>query len=318
MMEYRCKKFAMKLLIVLLLLASCGKPPADPDPSYPGLITYNVPSKYYYKYKSQLDWISTDIVSLTGKHLIKFVPNDSDPKYEHISQGLSKFYSTKEAWIYFKEEKDQFTDVDDRAAGATYVGSPSNPMGVIVMNFSGSMLWTGHNFRQVLNHEILHNLGFYHTFDDDHSVMNYDYTYKVWGVTDLDTQRLAEKFPFSLAVVSVKDLEKIGAARESIDAEKYATFLGENYGLSENRAQTISKYLLSYRKLASMRDLTAREKDLLTHEILGFGFKKGKDALENHLQGDQNALDDLILQAADKNEISPEHIKELFGEIFLK
>jgi len=318
MMEYRCKKFAMKLLIVLLLLASCGKPPADPDPSYPGLITYNVPTEYYNKYKSQLDWISSDIVSLTGKYLIRFVPNDSDPKYETTYNALTEYYSTNEAWIYFKEEKDQFTNVSDGAAGVAYVGSPSNPMGVIVMNFSISMSWTGHNFRQVLNHEILHNLGFRHTFEDDYSIMNYDYIYKVSGVTDLDTERLAEDFPFSMEVVTIKDLEKIGAARENIDSDKYAIFLGENYGLSESRAQTIAKYLLSYRKLASMRDLTAREKDLLTHGILGFGFEKGMAALENYLQGDQNALDDLILEAADKNEISPEHIQELFGEIFLK
>ena len=70
--------------------------------------------------------------------------------------------------------------------------------------------------------------------------------------------------------------------------------------------------------MSSMRDLTAREKDLLSHEILGFGYERGKTALENHLQGDQNSLDDLILRAADKNETSPEHVKELFGEIFLK
>jgi len=303
----------MRVLFILLLLVSCGKPPAGPE-----LLTYNVPTEYYNRYKSQLDLIITDIVSLTGKHLVKFVPNDSDPKYTQMSTGLNEFKRTNEAWVYFKETKDQFTNVSDGAAGVAYVGSPSRPLGVIVLNFSISMSWTGHNFRQVLNHEILHNLGFNHTFDDDHSIMNYAYSYNTTGVTDLDTQRLAEKFPFSMAVVTIKDLEKIAAAQENIDSSKHADFLVETYGLSENRAQTISKYLLSYRKMSSMRDLTAREKDLLSHEILGFGYERGKTALENHLQGDQNSLDDLILRAADKNETSPEHVKELFGEIFLK
>ncbi|RLA64367.1 MAG: hypothetical protein DRQ88_04020 [Epsilonproteobacteria bacterium] len=307
----------MKLLIVLLLLISCGKPPADPDPSYPGLITYNVPTKYYNKYKAQLDWVESDIVSLTGKHLVRFVSYDDDPQITTMYEGLVDFKSSGEGWLFFKEEKDQFTNVGDSTAGRAYIGSASRPLGVIVMNFTNSMLWTGGQFRQVLNHEILHNFGFTHTSGSDHSIMNYRYVYKTRGVTDLDTQRLADAFPFSMAVVSIKDLEKIGAAREDIDSNKYATFLAESYGLSESRAQTISKYLLSYRKLASMRDLTAKEKDLLSHEILGFGFKKGKDALETHLQGDQNSLDDLILKAADKNEISPEHVKELFGELFI-
>jgi hypothetical protein len=126
----------MKILIVLVLLFACGKPPADPDPSYPGLIVYNVPRKYYDKYKAQLDWVETDIVSMTGKHLVRFKPNDEDPKYSTSYEGLREFYRTGEGEIYFKEEKDQFTNVKDSAAGVAYVGSPSRPMGTIVIKFS--------------------------------------------------------------------------------------------------------------------------------------------------------------------------------------
>jgi hypothetical protein len=185
------------------------------------------------------------------------------------------------------------------------------------MNFSIGMSWSGSNFRQVLNHEILHNLGFGHTYENDHSIMNYDYTYKVSGVTDLDTQRLAEKFPFSLAVVSVKDLEKIGAAREGFDIENYGDYLVETYGLSESRADKVSRLLVSKRKIGNMRTLNGREKDLLTNEILGFGYEVGKKALENYIAGEEDSLDDLVSTAADKNETTPEHIRELVGEIFL-
>lgn len=309
----------MKILIVLLVLFACGKTtiPTDPDPSFPGVVVYNVPSEYYWKYKTQLDLVETDIVSLSGKHLVRFKPSDEDPKYTHTWTGYQNFSSTGEGWIYFKETKDQFTNVSDGAAAVAYVGSPSNPRGTIVMNFSISMSWTGHNFRQVLNHEILHNLGFSHTFDGDHSVMNYDYVYKTTGVTDLDTQRLADAFPFSLAVVTIKDLEKIGAAREGIDADKYAGYLVESYGLSESRAETVSRLMISKKKIRNLRSLTGREKDLLTNEILGFGYGIGKKALENYVAGEQDSLDDLIEVAADKNETTPEHVKELFGEIFL-
>jgi hypothetical protein len=75
---------------------------------------------------------------------------------------------------------------------------------------------------------------------------------------------------------------------------------------------------MAYRKLTSTRSLTERERDILTKEILGFGFEKGKVALESYMQGSKDSLDDLIAVAASKNETSPEHVKELFGEIFLK
>ena len=60
-----------------------------------------------------------------------------------------------------------------------------------------------------------------------------------------------------------------------------------------------------------------REKDLLSNEILGLSYGVGKKALENYMSGDQDSLEDLIEVAADKNETTPEHIRELVGEIFL-
>lgn len=307
-------------LSLTIFIYSCGKPPPDPDPSFKPLVTYNVPTSYYNKYKKDLDWVTADIISKTGKRLVRFVPNDSLPNIDDSNtwSAYQYFQSTGQAWVFVKEEKDQFTNVSDDAAGVAYVGSPSNPMGVIVLNFSISMLWSGSNFRQVMDHEVLHCLGFNHTFGDDYSIMNYDFSYKVDGITSLDRDRLAISFPFSLEGTSVKDLEKYAALKEDSQSEKYAINLVENFGLSESRAQVISKHIIAYRKLSSTRTLTGRERDLLTKEILGFGFEKGKVALESYMQGNKDSLDDLITIAASKNGTSPEHVKELFGEIFLK
>jgi hypothetical protein len=148
--------------------------------------------------------------------------------------------------------------------------------------------------------------------------MNYDFSYAVNGITSLDRERLAISFPFNLDVITVKDLEKYAASRENRQSEEYAGNLVENFGLSESRAQAISKHIIAYRKLSSTRSLTVRERDVLTREILGFGFEKGKVALEKYMQGTKDSLDDLITIAASKNGTSPEHVKELFGEIFLK
>ncbi len=311
-----------KLLFLSLtvFVFSCGKPPPDPDPSFKPLVTYNVPTSYYNKYKNDLDWVTADIISKTGKRLVRFVPNDTLPNIDDSGTWNAYQYwkSTGQAWVLFKEEKDQYTNVSDDAAGVAYVGSASNPTGIIVLNFSISMLWTGSNFRQVMDHEVLHCLGFNHTFGEDYSIMNYDFSYAVNGITSLDRERLATAFPFSLEVITVKDLEKYAASREDSQSEKYAVNLVENFGLSESRAQVISKHIMAYRKLSSTRSLTDRERDLLTKEILGFGFEKGKVALESYMQGSKDSLDDLIAVAASKNETSPEHVKELFGEIFLK
>ncbi len=307
-------------LFLTIFFLSCGKPPPDPDPTFKPLVTYNVPTNYYNKYKNELEWVTADIVSKTGKRLVRFVPNDNLPNIDDTNTWNAYQYwkNTGQAWILIKEEKSQFTNVDDGAAGVAYVGSPSNPTGIIVLNFSILMAWTDHNFRQVVDHEVLHCLGFNHTFGEDYSIMNYDFTYKVTGVTTLDTSRLAESFPFSLEIVTIKDLEKFAASRENIESETYTQNLVENFGLSESRAQTISKHILAYRKIKINRALTDRERDILTKEILGFGYEKGKAALENYIQGEKDSLNDLLAIAASKNETSPEHIKDLIGDIFLK
>jgi hypothetical protein len=300
------------LLACTIFLFSCGRNTTVP------LVTYNVPGKYYDIYKSELDKVAAEITSKTGKQLVKFIRNDKLPTYETFADAYSNYSKTKEAWVFIKEDKDWFTDISDDAAGVAYVGTSSKPLGAIVLNFSISMSWNNHNFHQVLAHEVLHSLGYDHTFDTDYSIMNYNYVYGVNGITSLDHERLATDFPFSLEVVTIKDLEKIAAFDEREASQSYAYQLMENFGLSESRAQTISRHLISFRKLNTQRELTSREKDIFTKEVLGFGYEKGKAALENYIQGEKEALDDLIEVAASRNETSPEHIKELFGELFLK
>ncbi len=300
------------LVGILLLFFSCGKPGATP------LVTYNVPTNIYNTYKKELDAVTGEIVSLTGKQLVRFVPNDQNPKYTDSLDAFNDYRSSDNAWILIKENNTQFTDISDGAAGIAYIGTNNSPTGIIVLNFSIPMTWSGHNFHQVVAHEVLHCLGYDHTFGDDYSIMNYNYVYGVSGITTIDRDRLATDFPFSLAVVTTKDLEKLAAFDEREESEKYAYHLMENFGLSESRAQIITRHLTSYKKLGGQRALNDREKDILSQEILGFGFEKGKMALEKYMQGEKESMEGLIILAANKNKTSPEHIKELFGELFLK
>ncbi len=312
------------LLLFSLLLFTCGKGgnvENKPDNSgYNGQqITFNVPQNYYVKYKAELDLISSDVLSKTGKQLVKFVSVNEDPKYTLMGEAYTRWVTTGEAWILFREDESQFTDTSMFAGGTAYTGTNLNPMGVVVLNFTALVIQEPYYFRQALEHEIMHCLGFSHTYGYyNYSIMNYNYVYEITGITDPDRTMLANSFPFSTEVITIKDLEKFGAENEKAESEKYAYQLMENFGLSEARAQTISRHLISYKKLNNQRALTNPEKEMLSKEILGFGFEKGKLALEKYMQGEKESLDDLITVAANKNETSPEHIKELFGEIFLK
>ena len=55
----------------------------------------------------------------------------------------------------------------------------------------------------------------------------------------------------------------------------------------------------------------------MSHQILGFDYQNGKKALEKHIQGDGKDLEDLLQLAADKNETTPEHVRELLSEYLL-
>ncbi len=301
------------VLILTILLTSCGN--AFMFSKLP--IIFNVPESRYYQFKTQFDETEDAFKSKSGKDLVTFVPHKEDPKYSTY-QGAKELYSKNgEMWILFKDNDSQFTNIDSGTAGLTWSDSVgAKDWGLIYMNFSLNM-WSDHNFRQVLFHEVFHVLGFSHTFDDDYSIMNYDYIYKVAGMTSFDEDRLIEKYPFSLSATSVKDLEKIGARVDDKKREKLEGMLVERFGLSEDRAGEISGTVYSLNRIKQKRSLTPRELNIMSHKILGFDYGRGKKALAKHIQGDGKELEELLRLAAEKNETTPEHVRELLGEFLL-
>jgi hypothetical protein len=292
------------ILLITFLLYSCGKT------SFP--LTYNVPAKYYDQYKNELDLVAQDLVSKSGKHLVQFVRNENDPKYS----SLPRTRYGGEFWIYFKETADQFDEVGSNTLGIAYIGSSKYPTGGVVLNFYDFSDFNSQRFRRVLDHELMHCLGFDH--NSDWSVMNDLVQNSVIGTTELDDERLAIAFPFNMEPLNRKDLEKIGALMESQRLEILATNLMENFSLSETRALEVSKHVMAFQRVSGMRELTPFERDLFTKQILGFGYEKGKAAFDKYMQGDQEELDNLIQVAADKNETTPENIKEIMGQLLLK
>ena len=229
-------KIRLLLLVLCLTTFSCGKRDTSPrtDSTTP-VLTFNVPASYYNDWKISFDRVEAEITSKSGKQLVKFVPNWQNPKYATTGEALNYFNKTHEAWVLFKSPGTQFTDIPNNALGAAIVGTPNDPLGLIVINFSIDYDWNTFKFGQTLAHEALHCLGFDHTYGTDYSIMNYTYNFTVSGLTSLDYERLAEKFPFSIEFTTIKDLEKIGFSLEDHRSENYASYLVENFGLSEER-----------------------------------------------------------------------------------
>ena len=108
---------------------------------------------------------------------------------------------------------------------------------------------------------------------------------------------------------NIKDLEKIGSQQETTQINALEEKL-IYYGLSSERSKILGKLLLYYNKITNKRELTPREKDLFTQELVGVTFDRATELLV------ENGYDSLIDKAAEVNGTDPETIKELIKEVF--
>ena len=105
-----------------------------------------------------------------------------------------------------------------------------------------------------------------------------------------------------------KDLEKVGFKIEGVEIEKFEDNL-INYGFSSERARYLGKLLFSYKKIKNKRELTIRERDLFTKEVLEITFKKASEILEN------DGYDVLINKASEVNGVGPEAVREVLNDV---
>ena len=312
-------RFSLLKLFFLTILVSCGNGYHDSGQSVDISrlpLVYNVPSDKYERYKKSFDTVEESYKSKSGKDLVKFVPNDEDPKFDEMRDAFSLQSQGKGNWVLFKEESDEFTDIVGNTIGVYYGYVPTG-YGNIFLNIDGHAS-TSNRIKKVLLHEVGHAVGFGHTEGLDFSTMNYNFNLFLPKLSRYDKKRLHDKYPFEIQGTSVKDLELLAAKDEKEEMDVLKGHIGDRFGLSEKRSLEVSKSFLAFKKIKNKRSIGQKEWDFLTQSVFGFSYNEGKKALEEHIQGNGQNLKELTRKAADLNGINPEHVQELLADYFLK
>ena len=155
-------------------------------------------------------------------------------------------------------------------------------------------------------------------YQDGKSILSYNWLYdNTLNITSVDREILANKYPFTEDSSSEKDLEKLGHSIESNLNDNLANHFVENFGLTEERAQSVAKITASFQKIQNKRSLTAKEMNIYSQKVFGITYVAGRKALEKHIQGDSSEMEALFERAAEINGTSPEAVQDLVGEFLL-
>ena len=312
-------------LILLFTLISCGRNTNIPQArgvdgtSYdkPEKITGSaLPYKYYVrkndynKYKAKYKNVENMYDNAAGKNAVDIIPVDHLPSELGDSEFTIEIVDINHPITY----------------GHNCVGSPGCYVNIDkglyfdeTSHRSGKLFFKNYfpdsiDFEYTLLHEMGHSLGVDH-IQDEISFMNPVNSFTHYGFSNNDKDRISSLF--EIAEFS-KDLESMGANLESLTNEELISNLEENYGLSEERAQSVAKITSSFKKIQNKRSLTNKEMNIYTQKVLGVDYVAGKKALENHIQGDSSEMESLMERAADLNGTSPEAVQDLMGEYLLK
>ncbi|MFZ8932290.1 MAG: hypothetical protein ACO20H_11325 [Bacteriovoracaceae bacterium] len=304
----------------LLLIVGCGSGYEDKgnvDRSRLPLI-YKVNRDKYERYKRSFDHVEESYKSKSGVDLVKFIPDDKNPKFSNMKDAFSTIEYVDGKYhnrVFFKESGSEFTDIGGTVRGVHY-GNVTSGYGNIFVNIHNKAD-SYNRVKKVMLHEVGHAVGFGHPPAGSFSVMNSNWLPFLPTLTRFDRRNLHKKYPFSMSYTTEKDLESIGAADELEQFENMKAVVAERFGLSQQRTEEVSRIMFSLEKMKSKRAISKNDWNMATKKLFGFDYDSGKKALEEHIQGSSGPLDKLVDQAADLNDVTPEHIKEILSEYLL-
>jgi hypothetical protein len=116
---------------------------------------------------------------------------------------------------------------------------------------------------------------------------------------------------------SSKDLETYAAIAEEAVISNRAESVASKFGLSVDRSKDVVRLAMAWQK-AGGKDLTAKDQDSFSKELLGFSITEAKSASQKAATGNKKAMDDLVEEAALANGTSPENIRQIVDTYFVK
>jgi|GEM_PF-2113325 len=125
----------------------------------------------------------------------------------------------------------------------------------------------------------------------------------------------AGDFAFDETAEGAKDLEKIKAIKETYATAKIASTLTAEYGLSTERSVKVAKMVNNWSKLSKKRSLTEADANSFSKELLGVNIKDAERAYKAKAEGNDEAVQDLVEEAAKANQTSPEHVSALMEQL---
>ena len=123
---------------------------------------------------------------------------------------------------------------------------------------------------------------------------------------------------FEEATPTSKDLEKMAALKENIKLNQASKAISSLYGLSEERSFQLSKTVFSWKKVSNQRAMTKRDLDHLTVEFAGVKASEIVESFKDLAKGDEARFNNLIERTAAVNEISPEAVKAMIQDAFMR
>jgi hypothetical protein len=154
-------------------------------------------------------------------------------------------------------------------------------------------------------------------YDLDVLPAHYEYDYDVFG--DLVSTWIPTRYQdyytgyvFEKTGTTSKDLLKLSALAEEEVVGNRAEAVATKFGLSVDRSKEVVRLAMAWKK-AGGKDLTAKDQDSFSQEMLGFSITEAKSAVKQNLAGDTAALDSLVEKAAETNETTPENVRQIIS-----
>lgn len=119
-------------------------------------------------------------------------------------------------------------------------------------------------------------------------------------------------FVFEKIKSSSKDLETFAALAEEATIANRAESVATKFGLSVDRSREVVRLAMAWQKQGG-KNLTDKDQDAFSKELLGFSITEAKAAAKSAAEGNVKAMDQLIEEAAITNSTSPEHVRQIIG-----